>query len=343
MSRSHTRPYLSFVAASRNDDHGGAILRRMRMFIQGLDHQAARYGLNAELVLVDWNPPEDKPPLHEVLPKPSNGSHLSIRYVLVPNEVHRRWPNWEKIPFFQMIAKNTGIRRALGDFVICTNVDLLFSDELCNFLSQQKLDLRKMYRSNRCDVLYGVPEDGSVEDQLAYCKKNILRRCGLKSRTVNTFVKEQIKWGLKRLVGKQDSSIPIVDTDACGDFTLLSKEAWEQIRGYPELGMYSIYMDGLGAHAAVSMGYEQLVLPSDHCIFHVEHRAGWMSMSVMEKIMLMQERPFLDYATYCEALRWMWDNHQPLPINNENWGCRQDLFQIIRVSERGTEIEVANA
>jgi hypothetical protein len=145
------------------------------------------------------------------------------------------------------------------------------------------------------------------------------------------------------MLGRPVSPISPVDTDACGDFTLLSQKAWEEIRGYPELGMYSIYVDGLGVHAAASMGYEILNLPPDHCTFHAEHHTGWMSMSITEKIKLMQERPFLDYATYGEAVRWMWEHRQPLPINDENWGCRQDHLPEVRISGQSTASEQANA
>ena len=43
----------------------------MRLFLQGLLDQTRRYRFPIELIFVEWNPPEDRPPLHEVLPKPS--------------------------------------------------------------------------------------------------------------------------------------------------------------------------------------------------------------------------------------------------------------------------------
>ena len=341
--KDRSTPYLSFVAASRNDDHGGGMLRRMSMFVRGLQQQAQRHGLRAELVLVDWNPPPDSPLLHEVLPPPPPGSLLDIRYIIVPNKVHRRWRNWEAIPLFQMIAKNVGIRRARGEFILCTNVDLLFSDKLCESLAREELDPAKMYRAVRCDVPEDVPPDAPIEEQLSYCEKNIIRTCGLKLRKPIHGQFRQAGRGLKSFLGRPSPLVPPLDTQACGDFTLLSRAAWDKIRGYPELGMYSIYVDGLGAHAAASMGYKALDFPPDHCTFHAEHQTGWMSMSVMEKIQMMQERPFLDYATYGEAVRWMWEHHQPLPINDENWGCRQNPLREIQSSGSGTAGETINA
>jgi hypothetical protein len=62
-----TTPYLSVVATSRNDNHGGNMLRRMQIFINGLSEQCRRHQLDAELILVEWNPPSDNPSLAEVL------------------------------------------------------------------------------------------------------------------------------------------------------------------------------------------------------------------------------------------------------------------------------------
>ena len=62
--------YLSIVVASRNDSHGGDILKRMRLFVAGLLEQTRQYRFPVELVFVEWNPPPGRPRLHEVLPKP---------------------------------------------------------------------------------------------------------------------------------------------------------------------------------------------------------------------------------------------------------------------------------
>jgi hypothetical protein len=320
------RPYLSIVVTSRNDNHGGSMIQRMRMFMTGLEQQAARHGLDAELILIDWNPPPDKPQLHEVLSSPLQKSPLVIRYITVTNEIHRRWRNWQKIPLYQMIAKNVGIRRAQGEFVLCTNVDLIYSDRLIEFLSRKKLDPRKMYRANRCDVPINVMDYSSVVEQLSYCEKNIIKRHGQNRVCTIHGLRNNLTRKLKRTLDKSGFYKNQVDTDACGDFTLLSKKTWEEIRGYPELGLYSIYLDGIVVNAAAAIGIMEEVLPPDHCSYHVEHHMGWMSISIMEKIKLMQDRPFLDYSTYCEAVRWMWMNRKPLTINDENWGCIKDAL-----------------
>src|SRR5438445_10597486 len=56
-------PEFSFVATSRNDDHGGDVLRRTQSFIDRLAEQCERHQVPCELVLVDWNPPRSRSPL----------------------------------------------------------------------------------------------------------------------------------------------------------------------------------------------------------------------------------------------------------------------------------------
>src|SRR5829696_6226748 len=95
-------PYVSIVAASRNDNHGGNILQRMRLFVSVLIAQANRHQLPVELIMVEWNPPADRPLLQDILPKPQNGDFLTIRYVIVPKSIHQRYKRANEIPLFQM-------------------------------------------------------------------------------------------------------------------------------------------------------------------------------------------------------------------------------------------------
>ena len=63
-------PYLSVVVTSRNDGHGGNPLERLQAFVNTFDAQCRRFGLDAELIIVEWNPPVDRPRLHEIVTAP---------------------------------------------------------------------------------------------------------------------------------------------------------------------------------------------------------------------------------------------------------------------------------
>ena len=145
-------PYLSVVVTTRNDDHGGNLLRRTQTFVNALLAQCERHSLPAELIMVEWNPPEGRPHLAQALRWPVRKGYCEVRVVEVPGEVHARYRHSHALPLYQMIAKNTGIRRARGEFVLATNIDILFSDELMRFIAARRLKRENVsIGSLRCD------------------------------------------------------------------------------------------------------------------------------------------------------------------------------------------------
>jgi hypothetical protein len=163
------------VATSRNDDHGGNMLRRMQIFVNAWIEQCRRHALASELVLVEWNPPPGRAGLSEVLQWPADPGPCEVRIVTVPEAIHRRYRHAESLPLFQMIGKNVGIRRARAAFVLVTNVDILFNDELVSFLASRRLDKGRFYRIDRSDAMSEVPLEASVVGQLEYCRTHLLR------------------------------------------------------------------------------------------------------------------------------------------------------------------------
>jgi hypothetical protein len=166
---------LSVVATSRNDDHGANLRRRMQTFVSAFIAQCQRHAFPAELILVEWNPPADRPRLADALRWPADSSPCQVRIIEVPEALHRRLSHSQALPLFQMIAKNVGIRRARGRFVLATNIDILFNDELMGFFKEGRLEAGKVYRIDRTDVETDVPESASVEEQLAYCRGHHVR------------------------------------------------------------------------------------------------------------------------------------------------------------------------
>ena len=331
---SDRKPYVSFVVTSRNDNHGGDLTTRMRVFTRGLIHQCDKHRLDAELVFVEWNPPQDKPRLIEVLPAPPPGSHLQIRYVIVPREVHRELQFSERLPLFQMIAKNVGIRRSRAPFILCTNIDLLFSDQLITFLAAHKLKEGHYYRANRCDIPNAIDEAWSVETLLDFAENNIEKWLGKSAyypnfRDTTSFLFKY--WGLipvfsalsklKRLLSSPvREKVNCMDTDACGDFTMMHRNDWEKIMGYPELEVYSLHIDSMALFAANAMGIRQVILPWDHRTYHISHTNGWEFKNQKEKVLFYTNKPVLDWwAVYQWGLQLL-NEQRTFDINDEQWG-----------------------
>jgi hypothetical protein len=93
------QPYISIVAASRNDDHGGDPLIRTQIFINNLARQCEIHQLPAELIIVDWNPVPERPGLAAVLHLPSESTFIQARTVAVlPDDRKERWYSPRKGP-----------------------------------------------------------------------------------------------------------------------------------------------------------------------------------------------------------------------------------------------------
>ncbi len=492
-------PYLSIVAASRNDDHGGKLLPRMQIFIDGLFDQCRRFDIPAELILVEWNPPEDRSKLADALSWPAEPGPLAVRIIEVPPEIHARFEYAEALPLFQMIAKNVGIHRARGQFILATNIDILFSDQLMERIAARKLSEKYLYRIDRHDADEVVLIDDSGTDKLDFCEKNVIRinqRDGTLYPETGNFdriyksrlkvlawalaltlvfpiilyylyrlkdqiqfnylyrLKDQIQFArkkrqkkrhhrhplfygtkkflrlqacrrpegklsagetlwlfcrmmlvnlartpvrdwrrrlrrsrrhpfhrLKRFLlyrrhlgrGQMDSwpvrvlkvlgFIPIVfchtatrrliwerrqawrdvvfefrrrrlHTNACGDFTLLSRDRWFRLRGYAEFEMYSFHIDSLLCHSAATMGIRERVLDDPARIYHIEHSEGsGFTPEAQEALWSRMEKSRIerlsDSQFWAMTLDMKAGKLSPL-FNDLNWGLvDDDLPEII--------------
>lgn len=307
---------------------------RMQVFMQGLIHQCRKYNVNAELILVDWNPPADRPPLHEVFQWPDSIKPLSIRFIGVPHEVHSRFANSDRFPLFQMIAKNVGIRRSRGKFILATNVDLLFSDELMYYLSKERLKSGVVYRILRHDCgSTQIPAHLPFEQQLQFCAENLVRVQGAGGTEER---RDAAQWSIPESVKRDFLTLPAPSleslaerstfekpfSNACGDFQMLERTDWFALRGYHELPKWSIYVDGLFQHMAVAAGLRQVILPEPMRIYHIEHQLGW----AVDRNTI-QERPSLDYERdYHPWAQKMMDEKRAITLNQSDWGLANEDF-----------------
>ena len=348
-------PYLSVVVTSRNDDHGGGLLRRMQIFVDGYLQQCQRHGLDAELVLVEWNPPPDRPRLAEAL-RWADAVPGRVRIIEVPAARHRRLRNAEALALFQMIAKNVGIRRAAGRFVLASNVDILFSDELMRFLAARDLDPSRMYRMDRHDVTAEVPHPASLDEQLSYCRSHLLRvhtregslrlntdgsrgpaspRRPLPLRLLRT-ARQALR---KRRPGPGPAPLHL---NGCGDFTLMSREKWHELRGYPELQIFSFNLDSVLCHAAHHAGARETVLPEPMRIYHIEHAtgSGWTpeGEEALFKSLAARGIPWLDHDGLLDWAADMNRYQAPMIFNGDGWGFADEPLRETSPARAAQEI-----
>lgn len=289
---------LSVVVASRNDDHGGDLVERTQAFVDLLHAQALRHCIEVELILVEWNAPDDRPYMHTLLCWPPSTALWSAVTIIVGADVHEELTADARLRFVQFWAKNVGIRQARHGWILCTNPDVIFSDDLCEALTKIKGSRRTIFGTHRLDMDVGidqVPAGGTLEDLLPWCEEHVIRRNIITSNGVLT--------------------------DGCGDFMLTTKVAWNKLRGYPELKLWSIHLDSLALMQLIYVHkWQQQVLPGG--IFHIKHGASWLDdMGWGKKL------PQLRYPEVVKMFNEMRESGHPAYHNSKHWGLA-GRFQI---------------
>jgi len=70
-------------------------------------------------------------------------------------------------------------------------------------------------------------------------------------------------------------SAAYLHTNGCGDFTLLSRDDWFSLRGYPEFPIWPTHIDSLLCYAAHHAGIQEVVLREPMRMFHIQHQTTW--------------------------------------------------------------------
>lgn len=342
-------PYLSLVIPSRNDDHGGNMSRRMQVSFNGLLEQLEKHRIESELILVDWNPPADKPLLKDAIKWPDGLKYCTIRVIVVPPSIHQRYEYSDKTPINVIVAMNCGVRRARGQFVLPSPVDLLRSEELMSYIASRNLKNDERYRIDRCDVNRNVLELDTLKEQLEYSRKNII------------FIKARTPQPRRRLRWFQDD-LPNLHTSACGDFQLMSRHYWHLLRGYREGDIPSAYADSLLSYASYAAGVREVVLENPLRLYHIDHDGkftdsikdvglpledllspSFLPLWFNKKIMALYRMflkligykfkssehgiPTLHFTEYRKIAKDMVAGKRPYIFNDENWGLGQESLE----------------
>ncbi len=124
-----------------------------------------------------------------------------------------------------------------------------------------------------------------------------------------------------------DNAVPL-HTNGCGDFTMLAREHWFDLRGYPELDAFSMNIDSVLCWAAHHGGAREQVLPAR--IFHIEHGtgSGWTPEGEQKLYQRIQAKglPWLDFQTVLDWARAMNRFDVPLIFNHSDWGMEGETL-----------------
>ena len=350
-----SQPFLSAVVTTRNDDHGGNALHRLEMAIRRFIWQSENHQLPTEYIVVEWNPPKNRPSLGVILQTWNLASKFcQVRIIQVSPEIHARLPHASDLPIFQMVAKNVGIRRSRAEFALATNIDVFLSDSLFAHLASRKLRRGCMYRSDRFDLPNAFCEDFGFKfgDSDAFDKTIRINRRG--SSTSCVVLPPELRYKKEQLATKpyhfwmrfqeairiylRKKRVPIrfrtkykLHTNACGDFTLLSVEAWHRLRGCPELAIHSFHLDSIFCFQAHESGIreETLFFPEVH--LHLNHSGGWAPETGAKLFENLANKGI----PYVHEELSLWEDYcrradVPVVFNPPDWGFNSESLQEIK-------------
>ncbi len=211
-------PYLTIIATGRNDDFGGDFNGRFFRALHFNHQQLVAAGVTHEFVFVEWRPIDRRPLLASLLADEfADASSLSLRSFVVDPAYHEALSLNPRLQFQEFIAKNVGIRRARGAFVLTTNTDIYFSRGVIARLQESALEPGVLYRAARHDLMSALDVSDIDWDVL-----EDERNCEI----VNPIR-------------------PPLFTNASGDFLLLDRQTTQQLRGFNEVyRVAKIHIDG---------------------------------------------------------------------------------------------------
>ena len=280
-------PYLSIVLAGRNDNYGGDFRSRLQHCVSALYAQLSRFGISSEILFVNYNP-LPQPDISEFIAWPRSTETVAVRIVTVPADVHVAFvaeTGVKNVPVNEYFAKNIGIRRSRGRYVLCMNPDILFDDASVARLANLSDD--RYYRANRCDF---TAPPAPVDDLLSFAKthvskvwiKGISREFPGREitpadwRRLETARKwETFRYGLLRKFNFlwRHKLHPKAEyryhCNVSGDFMLMSREAWLSTGGYDQGMPISLHVDALMVVRAAVSGLQETLL--DEPVYYQEH------------------------------------------------------------------------
>ena len=246
---------LSAVVVTRNDNYGGDLNDR------------ATYCLNSlidtfdEVILIDWNSPNNRPLLWDI--DKNIKFRGNLKHIVITPEVASMLTNED--PHAQVccetLGRNIGIRRATGDYIVSTNIDVIAPrrDQLEKTINND-LNTSTFYTISRRHIEWKDIE-GFHGGERKYDDWEELRNHLIENS-------EERKYE-EKVVDGDDYSI----VNCCGDFQLAHRDIWDEIRGFEEELIYVLYSDINVQKKVVKHGFELKAIYSP-ALFHIYHGKG---------------------------------------------------------------------
>ena len=324
-------PLISFVLVGRNDNYGGDFKQRLHNCISTLFKQLVAHKTHAEIIFVNYNP-LPQPAILDFIEWPKSTDLVSIKIITVSADLHLEFVKQydiDEAPVLEYPAKNAGILRASGTYILAMNPDILI-DELF-FDSLSWLDKNHYYRTNRID--YHLPKGKKIEGNIiSFAKKNCTKvwvkaiSKSVKKGTISTLKFRQIVLQSKMEIFRynflkafnflwseklHDKAEYKYHCNVSGDFMLMHRQNWAILLGYNEMATIALHIDSLLVVQAATFGLQEVILPFP--IYHQEHERRYDANIENPKFRAA-------YLYFQNEAQEMMASKSPKIYNTINWG-----------------------
>jgi hypothetical protein len=338
------KPYLSIVVTGRNDDYGGDFNERLQSSVRWWSYFAHSFKLHTEYVFVNYNPITDKKDLSEIIEWCSN-DFFCVRLITVPESVHQKLSNpaiRKPNQLFEFIAKNIGIRRAKGEFILSTNADIISDPSIISFIAAKELNAESYYRADRadfkkCDLssldeirqnIFSVYTFGKCADYKVIGNfKFSLVLIKIKSILFRKFhlFKRRFDWIAQNIFGMTvvfDNAEFYVHCGAAGDFMLMHSSLWHKSRAYPENFYMTTHNDSIFTVICFAIGIRQEVF--FYPVYHQDHERR--NSAENQDVVTDAYKTYKAFQTDAKEMIY---KKKPIITNDESWGLINYNFEEI--------------
>jgi hypothetical protein len=278
-----TAPFLTVVLTGRNDDHGVDFRSRFFRTLAFNHRELSTRGIAHEFVFVEWAPDSRNALLVDLVGDAVPALDRSCFHGYVVDARYQEALSLNpRLQYLEYLAKNVGIRRASGRFVLSSNCDVLLGRRVLDVLEQGALEARVVYRAARHDLKMSV--DGSRLDwDMLEDSRNLERRPPV--------LKPPLMGG------------------GTGDFLLLDRDSFHELGGFNEV--YRVTRVGLDQNFVVKALSSGLAIRDiGGPVYHMNH-PGSYQLTRHAYAGRESEAPYGDIR---------WHSRGVIYVNRPTWG-----------------------
>jgi len=333
--QANSKVLLSIVLVGRNDNYGGDFKSRLQNCITWTHLQLTNFQIYSEIIFVNYNPLPDQP-IENFIEWPLKNKFVSIRIVTVDHNTHIDFVKNNKIknvPVLEYFAKNIGIRRTKGEYILVINPDVLIDPKI--FSELHLVSKSYYYRADRIDFSDSWNSDlKPLNIKRVFLKGHSykmnkigqLKYLRFKNKIINAWKKNTLKieqlLNILRITVYEHNIEYSYHCNVSGDFILMHREHWYDLRGFRENPFIALHNDALFIVQAATLGLKEKIYAAP--IYHQEHSRRFDANDDDE---LYRE----SYLFFQKEGQEMIRQKKTCIYNDENWGVSKKDFTIFEI------------